>query len=98
VDYNDFTFVPGVGGLSHRQFDQWSSGSFRTADPDPLLHPWGTPLRCMRDVGQGACPGPAARIRTARGTVVYLCRSHLDAWLDDADDRPWQEPIRLNWL
>ena len=32
------------------------------------------------------------------GVAVFLCRPHLDMWLDNADDDPSMEPAKLKFV
>ncbi|WP_432185401.1 hypothetical protein [Streptomyces tendae] len=45
------------------------------------------------------CPSPpVARITHPHGGTTTLCQVHLDGWLDNADDDPSIEPVRLHLL
>ena len=88
-DYNDYTFVPNIGHLSHRQFDQWFSHRLTSLDE---------PVRgCVLQETADVCPAPVAWAKTASGRDVYLCPAHLDAWLDEADNAG-AEPSTFVWL
>jgi hypothetical protein len=42
---------------------------------------------------------PAAVVWTSQTCVVsVLCEGHLDIWLDNADDYPNLEPLKVEWL
>lgn len=88
MTYDDYTYVPGLGGMSHRQFDQWFSHRMVSLDAPVLF--------CVLQDTEDVCPPPVARARTGRGTFLYLCPAHLDAWLDEADDS--SEPSDFVWL
>ena len=45
------------------------------------------------------CWEPMRAFSTARnGSGVPLCQRHLDMWLDDADDDPYLEPVKLRFF
>lgn len=89
MTYDDYTFVPGLGGMSHRQFDTWFSHRLISLD-EPVLF-------CVLQDTEDICPPPVAWTRTKSGRNVYLCPAHLDAWLDESDDAS-TEPGDFLWL
>jgi hypothetical protein len=62
--------------------------------------------RCFHDHDHlGPCLAPdhrtcgpvVARIRTAAGNWIRLCRTDLDAWFDAADSGDLEEPAAIRW-
>ena len=54
----------------------------------------------MSDKACGMCAAPTfARWYYDRsGFVGELCEGHLNIWLDNADNEPWLEPTRLEFV
>lgn len=47
---------------------------------------------------QGCGNLPVVDYRTANGYGSWLCETHLNMWLDNADDDEQLEPVELVWL
>lgn len=81
----------------------------RPLEPRDSVLSSGPPLAPLPGIGCGCCASiidngrrrsarAVARWATGNGNVVYLCKTCLDHWFDNADDDDSLEPAAWSWL